>query len=125
MEQQTKQLTLREFHHALLCCEDTNKPVVFSGSRTGGVNYFFSWRGSYSEPSCGDAGGDSLPLYEVIKKVNKFAGSIQEGYKGGLYTMREDSGLWADNYGRCERHGVVDVYETDTAIVVETDYCEW
>ena len=121
-----KQLTLTEFHHALLCCEGVEKSVIFDGTRQGDVNSFFSWRGSYSEPSCGDdLTGSALPLYKVIEQVEKFTGSLQDGYKGGLYTMRGESGLWADDYGNSKSNAVVDVKETDTAIVVVTDVCEW
>lgn len=85
------------------------------------VNDFFSWRGSYSEPSIWSSGAKVYTVSELIDRLNQFFGSIQTGWKGGEFEMRSDSLLWCDPEGSfCER-GVRGVFEDDGHVYIVVD----
>ena len=88
------------------------------------VNSFFSWRGSYYEPSCGTDGSHKHEVGSLIDLLKNFIGSTQTGYKGGEFIMHKGSELWADPYGCYYSYGVIDVVECDEGVFFVVDKCE-
>ena len=82
------------------------------------VNGFFSWRGSYSEPSISSCGGDVYTSTDLIVRLNEFFDSIQQGWKGGEFEMRSCSKLWCDAEGEFSGKGVSNVVECEEAIYI-------
>ena len=89
------------------------------------VNSFYSWRGSYYEPSCGTDGNEALSVNNLIGTMCEFIGSSQQGYKGGEFTMQGNSPLWADPWGCGGDMGVVDVVECEEGVFFVVDRCEY
>lgn len=40
---------------------------------------------------------------DLIEALNLASGATFEGYKGGQFTMHEDSDIWVSEYGQCQR----------------------
>lgn len=82
------------------------------------VNDFFSWRGSYSEPSISSSGSEVYTSTELIVALNEFFDSIQEGWKGGEFNMDSSKKLWCDPEGGYHGKGVANVIECEDAIYI-------
>lgn len=119
------QKTLNEVIDELKKLTNQEWLVVFSRDLQP-VSDFYSWRGAYSEPSCG-SGKDILTVRQLTTRLERFVGSVQTGYKGGQFVMRGNSGLWADPYGHYECQGVCGIEENkDTQLVYfHTEKFDW
>lgn len=82
------------------------------------VNDFFSWRGSYSEPSISSSGSEAYTSTELIVMLNEFFDSIQQGWKGGEFEMHSRRKLWCDAEGEFSGKGVASVIECEDAIYI-------
>ena len=82
------------------------------------VNDFFSWRGSYSDPSISSIGSEVYTSTELIVALNEFFDSIQEGWKGGEFNMDSSRKLWCDPEGEYHGKGVANVIECEDAIYI-------
>jgi len=95
-----------------LTTEDKHEPDKYP------VNDFFSWRGSYCEPSIWSYGDTVYPCSYLIKKLEEFFDSIQTGWKGGEFAMDDNCRLWCDPEGSSMQRGVKAVIEDDCAIYI-------
>ena len=74
---------------------DSEKPVYFAntvhgyhGHKEYPVNSFFSWRGSYDQPSISTEGDKVYLASELIDVLNEFFSSTQTGWKGGKFAIQ-------------------------------------
>jgi hypothetical protein len=82
------------------------------------VNEFFSWRGSYDQPSISSDGNKVYTATELIVELNDFFESTQQGWKGGEFEMHSSSKLWCDQEGGFLGKGVSNVVECEEAIYI-------
>ena len=90
----------------------------FHGAHDLPVNDFFSWRGSYSEPSIWSDGNETHTVKALIIHLKDFFSSIQTGWKGGEFQMDCHSPVWCDPEGACRERGVKDVVECEEAVYI-------
>lgn len=95
------------------------KKPVYLGDSNSPVNDFFSWRGSYDQPSINSSGDETFTGSEIVDKLIDFLDSIQIGWKGGEFAMDEYEVLWCDPEGTYCGNGVSDVVETEDAIYIK------
>lgn len=121
---ESEQLTLGELTLLFENVDDATKPVVFDDGEYAPES-LGSWRGSYRELAIryGDNGVDGG---EFIGMLREAEGNVYIGYKGGEFMMGTTTPIWVANRGESSgfkwgRQGVVDVEETDEAIVIVTD----
>lgn len=86
-----------------------------------------SWRGAYSELAITFAvgGGPAPSAPDFLAMLKGAIGATFPGYKGGEYTMGEDTPVWIANYGYSGNTGVVGVRDWDYQIVIDTAWCEF
>lgn len=116
--------------------KDLSKTVVFDDGKhfpTG----LSSWRGSYDELALEYSDGQGIessykPMTgaDFVEKLKKAVGETYTGYKGGDFVMGKTTPVWVANYGSCEgfreetedghETAIVDIVETDDAIVLQT-----
>lgn len=73
--------------------EDKDKPYPV------GIGEPNSYRGGYSSVAFAPVSG--ITLAEMIDNVNSAIGSTYSGFKGGHYTMSEDSYCYIAHFGHC------------------------
>jgi hypothetical protein len=85
---------------------------------------FASWRGVYAEIALGYGmqgydGDDKAPtLAEFIEQVRATIGSTYEGWKGGDFTMTEDTPVWIDNPGNYTNTMLVDIQDDKYSVTL-------
>lgn len=135
---ENQQLSLGEFIKELESTdlkydEETYKEVEFDFG-TAVPTELSSWRGSYDELALGYklSGYDNDSEHFANTKADKLLehlksaiGKEYEGYKGGDYTMNEDTPVWVANYGHSGNTGVVGVLDVGYKLVIITAYCEY
>jgi hypothetical protein len=93
-----------------------------------------SWRGSYNELALGFklSGYDNDEEHFAEKKAKdlliELKGAINKsyhGWKGGNYTMNEDTPVWVSNPGNCGNTGIIDIVDDGYRIVIMTQYYEF
>lgn len=98
-----------------------------------------SWRGAYRELAitfdyegrvahrCNET--SSSPKYPTaeafLAMLRAAVGATLTGYKGGDFTMDEQTPVWVANHGDCGNTGVVGVKDTGYSVVIETGWCEF
>lgn len=82
------------------------------------VNDFFSWRGSYREPSISSSSDKAYTATELIVLLDDFFNSTQQGWKGGEFDMNAESKLWCDDEGTFSGKGVADIVECEEGIYI-------
>ena len=129
------QLTLGQFLEKLESITDDPKDslsVEFDFG-TAVPTDFGSWRGAYNEVALGyrltgyDTGDQKWPyvlLKDFVPTVRKAIGSSYTGWKGGDYTMTEDTPVWVSNDGNASSTGIVgvDVGSVVTLLTAKCDY---
>ena len=128
----TDQLTLGEL---IAKCEaiaergyrlsDGSKPTVSFDFEYMGPTDISSWRGSYDELALGFGDGCDPALTDFIDMLKGVVGKQLEGYKGGEYTMTEQTPVWVANYGNSGNTAVVDVLDKEWQVIIATGYCEF
>lgn len=106
----TQPLTLGEFIEKLKQQPQENT-ITFDFGRLVPTS-FDSWRGSYDELALGYENpeyNNDLLVSKLLSLAIDVEGTIMEGYKGGYYTMKKETRLWADNYGKYSSTAIVDV----------------
>lgn len=113
---------------------DSDAPVRFSNGVT--PTRFASWRGRYNDLTLYHGGSwnrspDDDPGYtedpectvrDLLQLAREADGGTFQGYKGGDYTMRLDTPIWADDYGCCDYMAIVGSRVEDGALVLVTQY---
>ena len=92
-----------------------------------------SWRGSYNELALGYelSGYDGEGKYAestAEKLLNELKNAIDKtytGWKGGEYTMNENTPLWVANSGNADNTGIVGIIDKKYKIIIVTAYCEY
>lgn len=76
---------------------------------------FDSYRGYYCDLALGYAlrgeVGNCLYVKDLLKKAKECIGKEFMGYKGGEFTMSEDTPLWISNYGKVARTVIAEIKE--------------
>jgi hypothetical protein len=88
-----------------------------------------SWRGSYSELALNYESFKSedkeLTRDRFIVMLKDAVGKTFTGYKGGDFTMTEETPIWVANYGESCNTAVVGVHDAGWQIVILTAYLEY
>jgi len=84
-----------------------------------------SWRGVYAELALNhttyDSGGDTpMNIVDFLEMLKQSIGKEFTGYKGGEFTMSEDTPIWVANYGDAGSTAVIDVVDNDYEIIIIT-----
>lgn len=112
--------------------KSADKPVVFDDGKHF-PTYLGSWRGSYCELALGyNEYETEKPMNgaEFSEKLKEAVGKTYTGYKGGDFLMGKTTPVWVANYGESmgfreetedgHNTAIVDIVETDDAIVLQT-----
>lgn len=92
-----------------------------------------SWRGIYSELALGyrlsgyDNDDDHFAhatAENLLSELKSAIGKEFEGWKGGEFTMDENTPVWVANAGNSGNTGIVDVIDCGWRIILMTAYCE-
>jgi hypothetical protein len=114
-------MTLRQLLDALENVEPT-MPVIYDMGVSPGR--FTTYRGDYTQLALG-AGPDLTVVGELLERGVDVIGTQLEGYKGGMYTMRQDTPVWAAESHHVSSLAIVAAkvrYDTsgDPVVVLET-----
>ena len=60
-------------------------------------------------------------LADLIKQLKEAVGKVYTGYKGGDYTMTEDTPLWVANYGETGSTAITGVLDQGWCVLIVTD----
>lgn len=84
-------------------------------------NSFASWRGDYSQLTLVPGGiAPGLSVAGLLKQAHSADGGVFEAWKGGEYTMRRDTPVWADPRGEAYGHTVQGFAVKGGVVVVKT-----
>lgn len=78
-----------------------------------------SYRGYYSDLAF-ETTSDPVTCEEFLKECNHALGKTFEGYKGGDFTMDEDTPLWISEYGVSSQTAIVGRFINDSGLVLMT-----
>lgn len=83
---------------------------------------FDSWRGSYDKLAIGytTLGTPDLTVKEFLLKLKGVIGKTFTGYKGGSYTMDENTQVYVDNYGEYSNTTIIGVREQYETVYLMT-----
>ena len=92
-----------------------------------------SWRGAYDELELGykltgyDSLEDSVQVKakDILSELKSAIGKEFTGWKGGEYTMNENTPVWASNSGNASNSAVVGVLDDGWRLIILTAYCEY
>lgn len=128
LPQQTEHITLGKLL-ALLTDADDNQPdkkqYVFFDFCSAFPVLMEAYRGTYKEISIrfGFHPEHQPPtLVQFKNEVESCIGSTFEGYKGGWFTMNENTPVWVDNYGKCTSTMVTGVSVYGWGVCINTSY---
>lgn len=84
-----------------------------------------SSRGYYEHLAIGWKVPESEPYWptvaEILRLLESAAGATFEAYKGGSYTMSQDTPLWVDNWGDASGTGIVGVeFLGESTVILKT-----
>lgn len=102
------------------------KPIVFDfcGARP---HHLASWRGAYAElaivPTFEGTGPPSAVM--SLAMLKDALGHTFTGYKGGEFTMDDQTPVWVARWGESGNTGVIGVRDTGYEIVIDTGWCEY
>jgi hypothetical protein len=92
------------------------KRIIFDFSQRAGPESPHSYRGYYSDLAF--SAGHKRTAGAWLRELESCLGSTFTGYKGGDFTMREDTPLWAAFYGCCGR-AIIDLTPAGILITKE------
>jgi hypothetical protein len=92
-----------------------------------------SWRGSYCELAVGysmcernsESRAEPMKADKFLVMLKQAIGEDFEGWKGGEFTMDENTPLWVANPGDSGNTAIVGVLDKGWYIVLQTEYCEY
>lgn len=87
-----------------------------------GISDVFSYRGYYEDLCLGieDEYSPCITVEELLKKI-KSAKKVT-GYKGGTFTINQDTVVWVDKHGDAVGNAVTNVVEKDDFVLIETEF---
>lgn len=93
-----------------------------------------SWRGSYSELALGyqltgydnsDKHHSQTTAETLLFELKSAIGKEFTGWKGGEFTMDEETPVWVSNAGDSGNTGIIDIVDKGWCIIIMTAYCEY
>lgn len=83
-----------------------------------------SWRGSYAELALNytESGESPMKVSAFLSLLKESVGKTFQGYKGGDFTMSNDTPVWVANYGRSGNTAVIDIVDDGYQVIVMTAY---
>jgi len=90
--------------------------VIFSGGNS--PSSPDSYRGYYSDLSF-EPQSEAVSVKDFSMMLNESLGKTFNGYKGGDFTMTEDTPLWMANYGECGE-AIISINVSNGALVLTT-----
>jgi hypothetical protein len=79
-----------------------------------------SYRGYYEDIAIGYESGGDCKVGDLLAKLEAANGETFYGYKGGKYTMYDDTVVWVANHNESGGTAVVDVVEDSWRIIIKT-----
>lgn len=119
------QINLGQLIELVKICDREDAEVVFD------FGYFHptsldSWRGAYYELALDyTEKGTAMTRNYFLKLLNEAIGKEYSGYKGGEFTMSEETPVWVSNYGQSANTAVVGVKNGGYQIIIQTAHCEF
>ena len=113
-------LTLGDFIKKLKAVKNKNKTI--KTDMYDGIGECMSYRGYYADLSF-EPTDKICTVEEVLPKAEAALGNTYEGYKGGDFTMGEDTPLWIAHYSDTGR-AVIGFVETDDSVLLVTKEIE-
>lgn len=81
-----------------------------------------SYRGYYEDLSLGfDFSSQPMKCEELVKLLRGCIGRSFEGYKGGEYTMDEETTVWVANHGNTGGTAITRISGTSLIVVLHTE----
>ena len=118
----TDPLTLGQFTDALLGFPRDAEVRMDDGTYPTQLR---SWRGDYAQLTLDHRGASSgPPVQAMLEDALAADGGAFEGYKGGTYTMRDYTPVWADAWGDYDRRAVAGLDLREGVVVVKTAVLE-
>lgn len=111
------QLTLGKLV-TLLSNTDAALPVVIDRYGLAPVSPH-SYRGYYSDIAF-EHDADDVSVGDFLNTVKSTIGSVFEGYKGGDFTMKENTHVWISSWGSASSIAAMDVVVIDGKAVIIT-----
>lgn len=118
------QMKLGAFIAALEAVDDKTISVQFD---FGGFvpDSIMSYRGYYDHLSFDwVVRGNDHSVARVLVEAKSAMGKVFTGYKGGDYTMHENTPLWVAQYGDCTSTAIVGVADHNYAVVINTAFID-
>lgn len=84
-----------------------------------------SYRGYYDQLAVEPVNSGDTTVGQFLAKCEAAVGKTFTGYKGGDYTMDEDTRVWVSEYGRAHNTAVVGVRQVGVRVVIDTAYLDW
>lgn len=120
-------LTLGELVDALRGVQSIEHDLIVKlewGERLVNIEDLGSYRGYYEDIAIEPGGNAELTVEETVNMLSDAIGRTYEGYKGGDFTMRADTAVWAAHYGDSSGIGVTGVVATERLAVITTGRIE-
>lgn len=117
-----KQLTLGEMIE-LLRKLPADHPASFAFCRLRPTS-LRSYRGFYDHLALGFGEPGTMPVGDLLTELRTAHGHKFEGYKGGSYRMRNDTPMWADNWGDASSTAIVGIKADEYDAMILTEHIE-
>lgn len=86
--------------------------------------YFSSYRGFYEDLAMEYTNRGTCQIEDFLPLLKKEIGAVHIGWKGGEYTMGEDTLVWVATEGDVTRTAVVGVMDFGYLAVIQTAYTQ-
>ena len=93
------------------------KPVFYDDGKS--PNKAMSYRGYYHDLAMNDADG-AVTAGDLLKELKGALWSEMTGYKGGEYTMGENTPIWRSEYGDASGVAWIGITETPSCVLIRT-----
>ncbi len=85
----------------------------------------YSYRGFYNHLAVGHKEWHAVKVSEFLTALRDANGKTFEGYKGGDYTMHDQTPVWVALYGQTTDTGITGVIDKEPYVYLRTGLCEW
>lgn len=79
-----------------------------------------SYRRFYDHLAIGFETDGQMTVEALLADLRRAIGGVFDGYKGGEYTMTENTPVWVANWGRYTQTAIVAVRRTSFCVLLET-----
>lgn len=84
-----------------------------------------SYRGYYDQLAVEPVNSGNTTVGQFLSECEAAVGKTFTGWKGGDYTMDEDTRVWVSEHGRAHSTAVVGVRQVGVRVVLDTAYLDW